>query len=511
MIRGFAHFFAALTDLPARYHRRCRSRRSAVRPPVPALALGVAWVVAALSGTDVRSEVIRVGVDMNSQPLSFIDGKGEPDGYTKDLLGHLAKRTGLQFELVPDYWSRQMRGLRDGTLQAVANTLVTEERQATMDFSLPHSYLRGIAYVRLDSPKIKKVAGLAGKKIGVLGGTISETTARKQNNWGGQLVVFEKKSDIFEGLRLGTVDVAVGQLRSTAVANQQGIRHSFVDDLHFNFSIAVRKGDGGTLEQINRGLLELHLDGTIDELYRKWLGLVEARPLRWVDVRRFALPGGGIISILALYLICQFYAKKILTQRLQFARDLHDEQGNRLSEFQLLTERMALEQPTLAAPLRHLRQRIFEATQSLDELVSKMRPGASPWSHVGSNLEQISRSYLELAGVKAEINIDVDLVMADQRSDHRVRRALLMITRELLRNAVQHAKPEWVSVDLEVTALTVMLAITDSGRGINMDDALAAHRGIFHLKERVQELRGSFRFGQSDAGFSVFVTLSLKG
>ena len=88
-----------------------------------AAALGLIFFSAA-----VRGDVVRIGVDMTSKPLSFLDANGKPEGYTKDLFHYLAIRTGIQFELMPDYWANQLRGLENGTLQAVANALVTAER-----------------------------------------------------------------------------------------------------------------------------------------------------------------------------------------------------------------------------------------------------------------------------------------------------------------------------------------------------------------------------------------------
>ena len=87
---------------------------------------------------------LRIGVDGDRRgTMSFVDAQGQPAGFSRDLFDEMARMTGKQFELIPGSWKDLTANFAAGKIDVLANVLMTEERRATMDFSIPHATCTG--------------------------------------------------------------------------------------------------------------------------------------------------------------------------------------------------------------------------------------------------------------------------------------------------------------------------------------------------------------------------------
>jgi ABC-type amino acid transport substrate-binding protein len=89
---------------------------------------------------------------------------------------------------VPEAWSFISREFEAGRLDALANVTVTDERRATMDFSIGHAFIHGVAYTRAEAPPISHTAQFAGKTMATLRGSIGHTNAVRHGAWGARMV-----------------------------------------------------------------------------------------------------------------------------------------------------------------------------------------------------------------------------------------------------------------------------------------------------------------------------------
>jgi len=106
---------------------------------------------------------IRIGVEYNTPPLSFVNPRGDPDGFTAELLREVGREGDIEFEVVPNEWSYILQEFQAGRLDALANVVYTAERAATMDFSLGHATIHAITYTRPDRPAVRRTAEMAGR------------------------------------------------------------------------------------------------------------------------------------------------------------------------------------------------------------------------------------------------------------------------------------------------------------------------------------------------------------
>ncbi|MDI1250499.1 MAG: transporter substrate-binding domain-containing protein [Lacunisphaera sp.] len=246
---------------------------------------------------------IRVGVESNSPPLSFIDPAEKPTGFTAELLAAMNGTGKVEVEIVASSWKYITEEFNAGRLDALANVIYTEERHVHMDFSIDHAFIHGVAYTRPDTPAIRRTADLAGKRIATLKGSLAHTHATAHPEWRTTIVLYPSWQTMLAAVVSKECDAALF-LRPLVEEqpDSYGLHSEFVDDLIYQFRFAVHKGDAGTLERLNAALARVLHDGTFDQLYRKWLGPIEPHPVQAADLRPYAVPAVLVILlVLAIF------------------------------------------------------------------------------------------------------------------------------------------------------------------------------------------------------------------
>ena len=263
---------------------------------------------------------IRIGVEDNSAPMSFVDVQGRPAGFTAELLQAVGRAGGVEFEVTAKSWSYIMQEFEAGRLDALANVAITPERRATMDFSVGHASLHAIAITRPSAPPVRHLGDFKGKKMALVPGSLSHLSAMEHGAWGAECEFFKSRQETLQAVKDGQCDFAL-HLRPTSepLTNELGLRTSFVDDLVHRFHIAVHRGDTQTLERINEGLAGVLRDGTLDGIYAKWIGAIEPRPIRLTDLRPYVWP---IVLVTALLLGILAWQQKIIAERKAHEREI---------------------------------------------------------------------------------------------------------------------------------------------------------------------------------------------
>ena len=266
--------------------------------------LMVLMVIPPLDATEPRK--VRIGLEHNSPPLSFVTAGGTPAGFSAELLPAVGREAGLVFEPVVNSWSFLLAEFQAGRLDALASVVATAERRATMEFSIAHSSLHAVAYTRPQSAPIRHTGQFKGLKMATLNGTISHAHAVQHGYWGAIPIQFESWRDLLLAVKSGDCDFALNTRRlQFEQPDELGLARGFVDDIVHPFHIAVHRGDARLLEAINAGLAAVQHNGTADGLYAKWIGPVEPHPIRFRDLRPYlgVIAAAGVL--LAAFVIWQ--------------------------------------------------------------------------------------------------------------------------------------------------------------------------------------------------------------
>lgn len=256
-----------------------------------------------LFAASLSAEPLRIGVEINSPPLSFRDANGQVSGYSIELIGEMVRAGDLEVELVHGYWKVISDALQHGKVDALANVRITAERRSFYDFSIGHARVRAVAYTREGAPPIRSIADLDGKKIAVLSGSVAVENSMKGKSWGGTARLFTSYNDVFESVLSGECDVAIvfRSMTGEPVKALPNLHSELLDDVTRQFHFAVRKGDSATLERINHALATVKARGLDQPIYKRWIGPLEPRPIRLADLRPYWLPTSlvllGIIAV----------------------------------------------------------------------------------------------------------------------------------------------------------------------------------------------------------------------
>ena len=216
---------------------------------------------------------IRVASVGDSKPYTYTDASGNFTGFDVELFKNVAHRAGID-DVV--FTGQDFSGL----LAAVANSQfdvgvaaigITDARKKTVDFS--NGYLAGyLTVLTTKSSGITDVAGLDGKRLGVVQGTLQETYAVK-NFPKAQLVRFPDNNSAVSGLTSGTIDahfLDYEAAKSYIGKNPDFTSAADIPSFDAPAGFAVRKGNTALLDALNKGLAAAMEDGTWKTLYQKW-------------------------------------------------------------------------------------------------------------------------------------------------------------------------------------------------------------------------------------------------
>ncbi len=234
---------------------------------------------------------LRIGVPVDSAPLSFVDKQDRPTGFTPELLREAAKVSGIEIEIVANWWSTNGKDFNEGRLDALSNVSSTDKDLLIYNPSIVSGTIQGVTYTRPDRPAPRRTADFRGKRIGALRGTVALVHALKHPEWGAEIQPFESIDGLLQATSRGDCDIALfTSILSLRVVDQLGLRKDFIEDIVHTHHVIFRKTDTAKLAAFNEALAKLRHNGTYDRLFAQWIGPVEPRPIRLADLRPYHVP-----------------------------------------------------------------------------------------------------------------------------------------------------------------------------------------------------------------------------
>lgn len=239
---------------------------------VMTLILAASFSVAA--GGQQESDVVVIASDATWPPMEFVNTDKEIVGYDIDFINAVAKEAGIEIEIRNTAWDGIFASLANGESDAVISSVtITEERKASMDFSLPYINA-GQVLIVASSSSAKTLADLAGKEVGAQIGT---TGAIEIDNSAAELKTYDELGFAIEDLANGRIEGVVADtpiaadfvLQNDTYKNKLMIvGDSFTDEY---YGVAVKKGNSELLELINKGIKAVQDKGIDKDLENKWL------------------------------------------------------------------------------------------------------------------------------------------------------------------------------------------------------------------------------------------------
>ena len=239
----------------------------------------LALVGMAFSGVAAAEEKIYInGIDANYPPFSFIDSKGEPDGFDIKAINWIAQEMGFKVQHQPTQWDAIIPTLKAGKIDFVASGMsIDEPRKQQVNFSTCYYKTVMILVAKRENPIMPDKTMEADMKWGVQRGS-------SEANWIQDKLITDKEKKFMlqqydsaslamDDILNGRIDVAAISLSSADEFMEKGMPIKIIgsygqpDD---ETAYACRKEDTEFLKMLNEGLKRLMASATWTELKTKY-------------------------------------------------------------------------------------------------------------------------------------------------------------------------------------------------------------------------------------------------
>jgi signal transduction histidine kinase len=203
-------------------------------------------------------------------------------------------------------------------------------------------------------------------------------------------------------------------------------------------------------------------------------------------------------------------------ERRRMARELHDGTGQHLSGIVLGVGQVLKEFPEGHEAERQLLQEsLATGRRALDE-VRALSYALHPPILDGLGLLQALRMYLDGLEKRTNLRIDFEAPQALAEVTPDAQRTLFRVVQESVTNVLRHSGGSAIVVRLVETTKGVTLEVEDNGRGMSTQElqrvngAAPLGVGIAGMRERVQQLNGTFHIDSGARGTRLSVSLPLE-
>jgi two-component system, NarL family, sensor histidine kinase DegS len=183
-------------------------------------------------------------------------------------------------------------------------------------------------------------------------------------------------------------------------------------------------------------------------------------------------------------------------ERKRIAREIHDGPAQSLANLVLRTEiaeRMldTNDLEVIRSELIDLKTQIRIGLEEIRKIIFNLRPMALDDLGLVPTLRKFVQDFEE----KTRIRAVFETVGKDKRLPSAMEAAMFRLVQEAYNNALKHAQPTFVMLELTFLEETIQMLITDNGMGFHVDVVQSrakthSHFGLIGMRERVELLQG---------------------
>lgn len=234
-----------------------------------------------------KSGKIRIGFRQSEPPMSFLDGNGNPVGYSIDLCSRIVtavktelNKPDLSVEYVPVNAKTRFSALSDNEIDILCgSTTKTLSRGKLVDFT-QLTFVTGASLLSMVGNPVNGIADLQGKKVAVVKNTTTIEVlkaALKEALTDARVVPVGSAVEGLKALQDGNVDAySSDQVVLIGLVLTSSDPKSFIVSSELfsfePFALAVRRNDADFRLIADGVLSHLYRSAQIVQIYRKWFG-----------------------------------------------------------------------------------------------------------------------------------------------------------------------------------------------------------------------------------------------
>ena len=223
---------------------------------------------AMICGCGEKDNSLKMITEATFPPYEFLRGQ-EIAGIDVEICRAVAKKLNRPFKAETVDFDSVIPAVISGKADlAAAGITVTEDRKKNVDFSIPY-VKTGIVVIYKKSNPFKDKDQLKGKKIGVQGGTTSETFVLEQLKQEPERS--KSPAEAVAALKSGRVEFVIADIdpAKNCVKGEADLALSdFITSEEY--AVAIRKGQPELLKAIDETITELKASGQLDQWIRQF-------------------------------------------------------------------------------------------------------------------------------------------------------------------------------------------------------------------------------------------------
>ena len=223
---------------------------------------------AMICGCGQKDDSFRMITEATFPPYEFLRGQ-EIVGIDVEICRAVATKLGRPFKAETVDFDSVIPAVISGKADVgAAGITVTEDRKKNVDFSIPY-VKTGIVVIYKKSNPFKNIEQLKGKKIGVQGGTTSETFVLEQLKQEPERS--KSPAEAVAALKSGRVEFVIADIdpAKNCVKGEADLALSdFITSEEY--AVAIRKGQPELLKTIDETITELKASGQLDQWIRQF-------------------------------------------------------------------------------------------------------------------------------------------------------------------------------------------------------------------------------------------------
>lgn len=201
-------------------------------------------------------------------------------------------------------------------------------------------------------------------------------------------------------------------------------------------------------------------------------------------------------------------------ERKRMAREIHDGPAQTLANLVLRTEiaeRMLMKQEfqLVQEELMELKSQVRSGLEEIRKIIFNLRPMALDDLGLVPTLRKFVQDFEE----KTKIRAVFETAGRELRMPSAMEAAVYRLVQEAFSNALKHASPTYVSLEIKFYPKRILITIQDNGVGFDVEQTMArskknSHYGLIGMNERVELLNGKMDI-QSARGQGTKISISI--
>ena len=284
---------------------------------IPLMATVVDLPAKAIAGQRLKTIIVN-----NYQPYTFMNDKGEPDGFSVDIARAVTRAMDIELEIRADKWDVAMKALEAGSIDLLPMMAQSPERDILFDFSVPHTIAYDAIFIKKGTTGIQSLKDLSGKTVIVMNRDIAHSYLLSSGlSETMKIALVDSLPEALEQLAAGKGDAAI-MPKLVGIITAKKLTLSEIETLPQlivsytrPFSFAVKDGNQALLERLNQGLNIIKSSGEYDTIYKKWFGALKDPHLN--------LKTAVIIGAVAVVILLGFVVWNVMLKREVKAKTEH--------------------------------------------------------------------------------------------------------------------------------------------------------------------------------------------